>query len=57
MTLDEWLTAASKDAGTYAKSACQVARWLRDNGGRAGLLSLIERLNAGTPFATLVKAS
>ncbi|MEV0995292.1 hypothetical protein [Nonomuraea sp. NPDC050202] len=34
VTLDEWLSAASKDAGTYAESACQVTRWLRDNGGR-----------------------
>ncbi|UBU10351.1 hypothetical protein [Nonomuraea gerenzanensis] len=54
VTLDEWLSAASKDAGTYAKSACQVSRWLRDNGGRTGLLSLIDHLNAGTPFTTLV---
>jgi hypothetical protein len=55
VTLDEWLSAASKDAGTYAESACQVTRWLRDNGGRAGLLSLIERLNTGTPFTALVE--
>ncbi|TYB68747.1 hypothetical protein FXF51_09465 [Nonomuraea sp. PA05] len=54
VTLNEWLSSASKDATTYAKSACQVSRWLRDNGGRAALLSLVEHLNAGTPFATLV---
>lgn len=54
-TLEEWLSAASKDAGTYAKSACQVSRWLRENGGRAGLLSLVERLNAGEHFTSIVK--
>ncbi|TDD15671.1 hypothetical protein [Nonomuraea diastatica] len=50
VTLDEWLAVARHDAGTYAKSACQVSRWLRDNGGRAALATLIERLNAGEPF-------
>ncbi|MEO3803468.1 hypothetical protein [Nonomuraea sp. B1E8] len=50
VTLEEWLAAASRDAGTYAKSACQVSRWLRDHGGRAALTTLIERLNAGEPF-------
>ncbi|MFB4264698.1 hypothetical protein [Nonomuraea sp. GTA35] len=49
MTFDEWLSAASKDAGTYAESACQATRWLRDNGRGRGLLSPIERLNTGTP--------
>ncbi|MGP4097438.1 hypothetical protein [Nonomuraea sp. KM90] len=53
-TLEEWLTAASKDAGTYAKSACQVSRWLHDNGQSAGLLTLIDRLNAGEPFTAIV---
>ncbi|MFB4275363.1 hypothetical protein ACBJ59_08680 [Nonomuraea sp. MTCD27] len=53
-TLEEWLTAASKDAGAYAKSACQVSRWLHDNGQSAGLLTLIDRLNAGEPFTAIV---
>ncbi|NJP88999.1 hypothetical protein HCN51_05960 [Nonomuraea sp. FMUSA5-5] len=53
-TLDEWLSTASKDANTYAKSACQVSRWLHANGDRTGLLSLIEHLNTGAPFASLV---
>ncbi|TDD47402.1 hypothetical protein E1286_17895 [Nonomuraea terrae] len=54
VTLDQWLTAASKDAGTYAKSACAVSRWLHANGGRTALASLISRLNAGEPFPSLV---
>ncbi|MEU8395505.1 hypothetical protein AB0C28_09980 [Nonomuraea sp. NPDC048892] len=49
-TLDEWLNAASKDVMTYAKSACQVSRWLAANNGRTGLLTLIDDLNAGHPF-------
>ncbi|MFC5829448.1 hypothetical protein [Nonomuraea insulae] len=53
-TLDEWLTAATKDANTYAKSACQVTRWLRDNGDHTALLSLIDRLNAGESFTSIV---
>ncbi|MGI5288906.1 hypothetical protein ACQEVF_36915 [Nonomuraea polychroma] len=53
-TLEEWLAAASKDVDTYAKAACQVSRWLRANGNHAGLLSLLERLNAGEAFASIV---
>ncbi|MEU6715319.1 hypothetical protein ABZ897_27975 [Nonomuraea sp. NPDC046802] len=56
VTLEEWLSTASKDAGTYGKAACQVSRWLREKGGSTGLLSLIDRLNAGAPFATLVES-
>lgn len=55
VTLDEWLAAAGKDVTTYAKSACQVSRWLRANGDGAGLRSLIERLNAGEEFTSIVK--
>jgi hypothetical protein len=55
VTLEEWLSAASKDASTYAKSACQVSRWLHANGDRTALLSLIERLNAGEQFDSIVK--
>ncbi|MFB9203261.1 hypothetical protein ACFFV7_18820 [Nonomuraea spiralis] len=55
VTLEEWLRAASADPATYARSACQVSRWLDGHGGRAGLLDLITRLNAGEPFATLVR--
>lgn len=49
-TLDEWLNTASKDVTTYAKSACQVSRWLAANDGRTGLLALIDDLNTGHPF-------
>ncbi|MFC4113906.1 hypothetical protein [Nonomuraea zeae] len=54
VTLEEWLSAATKDPDTYAKSACQVNRWLRTNGSSAGVLSLIDRLNAGEPFDSIV---
>ncbi|WP_433430786.1 hypothetical protein [Nonomuraea sp. CA-141351] len=54
-TLEEWTGTASRDPGTYAKSACQVSRWLHQNGDHAAILSLIERLNAGEPFASIVK--
>ncbi|MEV0389834.1 hypothetical protein [Nonomuraea sp. NPDC050643] len=54
VTLEQWLSAASKDANTYAKAACQVSRWLHDNQGRTGLMSLIDRLNAGAPFTSIV---
>ncbi|SEG24070.1 hypothetical protein SAMN05444920_102313 [Nonomuraea solani] len=57
VTLEQWLSTASKDTNTYAKSACQVTRWLRDNQGRTGLLSLIDRLNAGEPFSSIVHLS
>nr|WP_055507845.1 hypothetical protein [Nonomuraea pusilla] len=50
-TLDAWLGTASKDPSTYAKAACQVHRWLRAHGERQGLLTLVERLNAGDSFA------
>ncbi|PZG07012.1 hypothetical protein [Nonomuraea aridisoli] len=53
-TLDQWLTAATEDVATYAKSACAVSRWLDTNGGEKALASLISRLNAGEPFACLV---
>ncbi|MFI7467140.1 hypothetical protein [Nonomuraea sp. NPDC049646] len=55
VTLEEWLRTASADPATYAKSACQVSRWLDGNGGRAGLLALVARLNAGEPFSALVR--
>ncbi|MGN9788942.1 hypothetical protein ACTMTF_46640 [Nonomuraea sp. ZG12] len=57
VTLGEWLHAAGQDPGTYAKSACQVSRWLRRNGERAGLQTLIKGLNNGDPFTTLVKVA
>ncbi|MBN6051122.1 hypothetical protein JYK22_04180, partial [Nonomuraea sp. RK-328] len=57
VTLEEWLAAAGRDATTYAKSACQVHRWLSSNGDRQGLLSLIERLNAGGSFASQVRTA
>ncbi|MFI6175244.1 hypothetical protein ACIA8R_06845 [Nonomuraea sp. NPDC051191] len=55
VTLEEWLRTASADPATYARSACQVSRWLRENDGRTGLLGLVARLNAGEPFSTLVR--
>ncbi|MEU1387616.1 MULTISPECIES: hypothetical protein [unclassified Nonomuraea] len=55
VTLEEWLRTASADPATYARSACQVSRWLGENGGRAGLLGLVTRLNAGEPFSALVR--
>jgi hypothetical protein len=55
VTLGEWLHAASQDPGTYAKSACQVSRWLRQNGDRAALRTLIKGLDNGDPFTALVK--
>ncbi|MER6948556.1 hypothetical protein ABT294_31510 [Nonomuraea sp. NPDC000554] len=54
ITLDEWLHAAGTDASTYAKAACGVSRWLRSNGDRDGLLKLIDRLNAGESFDSMV---
>jgi hypothetical protein len=54
VSLDDWLRTASKDANTYAKAACQVSRWLHSNGDRRGLQTLVQRLNAGTPFDSLV---
>lgn len=54
-TLDAWLSAASKDPGTYARSACQVSRWLNRHGGRSAVLSLVERLNSGERFSSIVK--
>ncbi|WP_219462087.1 hypothetical protein [Nonomuraea rhizosphaerae] len=54
VSLDDWLRTAGKDANTYAKAACQVTRWLRSNGDRQGLHSLIQHLNDGTPFDSLV---
>ncbi|MEV0150225.1 MULTISPECIES: hypothetical protein [unclassified Nonomuraea] len=55
VTLEEWLAAASKDVTTYAQSACQVNRWLRANGDRQGLMSLIGRLNTGASFASATR--
>ncbi|MFF4193165.1 hypothetical protein [Nonomuraea sp. NPDC001831] len=55
VTLEEWLRAASADPATYARSACRVSRWLGENGGRAALLGLVTRLNAGEPFSALVR--
>ncbi|WP_336215115.1 hypothetical protein [Nonomuraea sp. LPB2021202275-12-8] len=55
VTLEDWLRAAGQDPATYAKSACQVSRWLDQNGDRAGLRTLIHRLNNGEPFTTMVK--
>jgi hypothetical protein len=57
VTLGEWLHAAGQDPGTYAKSACQVSRWLRQNGGRAALHTLIEGLSDGGAFTALVKVA
>ncbi|GAA2284442.1 hypothetical protein GCM10010149_32380 [Nonomuraea roseoviolacea subsp. roseoviolacea] len=57
VTLEQWLAAAGKDATTYAKSACQVHRWLRSHDDRQGLLTLIERLNAGGSFASEVSTA
>ncbi|WP_433517802.1 hypothetical protein ACQP2T_21015 [Nonomuraea sp. CA-143628] len=54
VSLDEWLSTASKDTNTYAKAACQVDRWLRANGDRQGLESLIQHLNTGEAFDSLV---
>ncbi|MEV4367807.1 hypothetical protein AB0J71_12115 [Nonomuraea sp. NPDC049637] len=55
VTLEEWLRTASADPATYARSACRVSRWLGENGGRAALLGLVTRLNAGEPFSALVR--
>ncbi|GAA3153186.1 hypothetical protein GCM10010486_18760 [Nonomuraea roseoviolacea subsp. carminata] len=57
VTLEQWLAAAGKDATTYAKSACQVHRWLRSHDDRQGLLTLIQRLNAGGSFASEVSTA
>lgn len=53
-TLKQWLDAASADEQVYARSACQVVRWLDANGGRKAILDLIERLTSGDEFGAVV---
>lgn len=50
-TLSDWLGGASEGGQRlYAVSACRVSRWLDDQGGRQGLLALVDRLRAGEEF-------
>jgi hypothetical protein len=56
-TLDAWPSAASADEQVYAKAACRVSRWVGVHGGRRAVLDLIDRLNHGEHFATVVSGS
>lgn len=53
VSLEDWFNAASTDDEIYGKAACRVSRWLAANGGRQGLLQLIEQLRAGKDFPEL----
>jgi hypothetical protein len=50
-TLAAWLKA---DPGKYGRAACEVSRWLAANGGRDGLLRLVERANHGAEITLLL---
>lgn len=52
--LQQWLDAARADEQVYARSACRVARWIDANGGQEAVLNLIEQLNSGDEFATVM---
>lgn len=54
-TLTAWLTAASADEQVYARAACRVYRWVEAHGGPPAVLDLVDRLNRGEPFASLVQ--
>jgi hypothetical protein len=53
-SLSAWLSAAGADQQMYAKAACRVSRWVDANGGNRAVLNLIDRLNHGEPFASMV---
>ena len=53
-SLSAWLSAASTDQQMYAKAACRVSRWVDANGGNRAVLNLIDRLNHGERFTSLV---
>ncbi|MFY1691478.1 hypothetical protein [Plantactinospora sp. WMMB782] len=52
-TLDDWLAARGGDR-LYAVAACRVSRWVAGHGGPAAVLDLIDRVNRGERFSTLV---
>ena len=44
----EWVKAAGrKDRPVYAMAACAVIRWMKENGGRPGVLDAVERIAKG----------
>ncbi|WP_207922608.1 hypothetical protein, partial [Micromonospora sp. KC606] len=48
------LAAATADELIYAKSACEVHRWIEANGGSQAVLNLVTRLNSGDEFSAIV---
>jgi hypothetical protein len=57
VTLADWLRAAGADEQVYAKAACRVSTYVNAHGGRQAVLDLVDRLNRGDSFASVVGAS
>lgn len=50
-TRSEWGPAAGrKNRPIYAMAACRVLQWMEKNGGRDGVLALLDRIGAGDDF-------
>ena len=54
VTLKEWLASASADDDMYAKAACRVSQWLGARDGHQAVADLVDRLDHGESFGSLL---